>query len=122
MKVIERVNALGCKAAAAAAVKQAGSPAWQKRLQAVAPLLLVLAAVSVPELAHAQAQPWTATAEKVLDLLMDIARVVAIICVVACGFAAMMGKLSWEWCGKIVLGLVLIFAGASIVDYFSSAL
>ncbi|MEY3201090.1 MAG: hypothetical protein RIR70_640, partial [Pseudomonadota bacterium] len=36
---------------------------------------------------------------------------------IACGIAAMVGKLSWEWAIKIVVGIVLIFGSASIVDF-----
>lgn len=121
-QVIERFNAVGYKAAAFAAVSSAQPSKWQRHLQAAAPLLLLLAVVLVPSLAHAQSQPWETTAQKTYDLIMSIARWVAIIAVVACGLAAIFGKLSWDWAGKIIIGLVLIFGGTYLVDYFANGM
>lgn len=76
----------------------------------------------MPAVAFAQAAPWEQAAQGTYDLIMSIARWVAIIGIVACGLAALFGKLSWEWAGKIIIGLVLIFGGTHLVDYFSSAM
>jgi type IV secretion system protein VirB2 len=37
--------------------------------------------------------------------------------VIACGIAALAGKLSWDWAIKIIVGIVLIFGSVAIVDY-----
>lgn len=81
-------------------------------------LSLMLAFVAVaPE--TAMAQPWDSVATKVLEILTGgLARTGAIIAVIACGFAALAGKLSWDWAIKIVVGIVLIFGATTIVDYF----
>ncbi|RUT79507.1 conjugal transfer protein, partial [Mesorhizobium sp. M7A.T.Ca.US.000.02.1.1] len=68
------------------------------------------------------AAPWEQTAQNTYNLIMSIVRWVAIIGVVGCGLAAMFGKLSWDWAGKIIIGLVLIFGGTQIVDYFRSGM
>lgn len=73
---------------------------------------------AVPEIAYAQAAPWESTAQNTYNLIMSIARWVAIIGIVGCGLAALFGKLSWEWAGKIIIGLVLIFGATHLVDYF----
>jgi type IV secretion system protein VirB2 len=58
----------------------------------------------------------------VLDLLTNgIARSVAIIGIVILGYLAWAGKITGEACLKFVLGIVLVFGGASIVDLIISA-
>lgn len=122
MNVINRFNSTARKVAVAAAVHDMQTPLPVRRFQAIVPLVLVMAVVLLPELAHAQSQPWESAAKKTYDLIMSIARWVAIIAVVACGLAAIFGKLSWEWAGKIIIGLVLIFGGTYLVDYFSQGI
>jgi type IV secretion system protein VirB2 len=80
--------------------------------------LVVLAAM--PELA--MAAPWDSVANQVLAIFNSgLTRTIAIIAVIACGIAAMAGKLSWEWGIKIIIGIVMIFGAAGIVDYVISA-
>jgi type IV secretion system protein VirB2 len=44
-------------------------------------------------------------------------RTLGIIAVIGCGIAALAGKLSWNWAINIIIGLVLMFGAAAIVDY-----
>jgi type IV secretion system protein VirB2 len=82
-------------------------------------LALSLAAV-MPEMA--MAAPWDTTATKVLAIFTGgLTRTFAIIAVIACGIAALFGKLSWDWAVKIIIGIVLIFGAAAIVDYVIAA-
>ena len=79
-------------------------------------LFSVIAAALLPE--TVLAAPWDSTATKVLDIFTGgLTRTFAIIAVIASGIAAIAGKLSWDWTIKIVVGIVLIFGSASIVDY-----
>jgi len=90
----------------------------RKTLSVFAVALLVLVAMS-PELA--MAAPWDGVADKVLEIFTGgLARMIAIICVIGCGLAALAGKLSWNWAIYIVIGIVLIFGSAPIVDYIIS--
>lgn len=83
-------------------------------------MMLVILFFMAPELA--MAEPWDAAAQKVLDIFTGgLARTLAIIAVIACGIAAIAGKLSWDWAIKIIIGIVLIFGAAAIVDYIISA-
>ena len=83
-------------------------------------MMLVVLFFMAPELA--MAEPWDAAAQKVLDIFTGgLARTLAIIAVIACGIAAIAGKLSWDWAIKIIIGIVLIFGAAAIVDYILSA-
>lgn len=76
--------------------------------------------VLTPEIA--MAAPWDSTADKVLEIFTGgLTRTLAIIAVIACGIAAVAGKLSWDWVIKILVGIVLIFGAAAIVDYVISA-
>ena len=79
-------------------------------------LLALSAVVMIPETAFAA--PWDTTATKILDIFTGgLTRTIAIIAVIACGIAAIAGKLSWDWAIKIIVGIMLIFGAASIVDY-----
>jgi type IV secretion system protein VirB2 len=84
--------------------------------------LAVLALVAVPSVAMAQGAPWESTGQRTFDMIMSIARWVAMVGIVACGLAAFFGKLSWDWAGKIIIGLVLVFAAPQIVDYFRQSM
>jgi type IV secretory pathway VirB2 component (pilin) len=66
----------------------------------------------------AAAAPWDSAAQKILEIFTGgFARTLAIIAVIACGIAAIAGKLSWDWAIKIIVGIVLIFGATAIVDY-----
>jgi type IV secretion system protein VirB2 len=87
------------------------------RWNTIALLAVLCIAAMLPDVAMAAV--WDSTANKVLAIFTGgMTRTIAIICVIACGIAALAGKLSWEWVVKIVIGLVLIFGGTAIVDYF----
>ena len=86
--------------------------------------LVVFAAIGfmglTPEIA--MAAPWDGAANKVLEIFTGgLTRTLAIIAVIACGIAAVAGKLSWDWAIKIIVGIVLIFGASAIVDYIISA-
>lgn len=127
MKLFRALNDASLQLAVQANVQEAQlqeafeTPAWQRRMGVVLLALATLAIALVPDMAFAQ-QPWETAAEKTYDLIMSIARYVAVIGVVACGLAAIFGKLSWEWAGKIIIGLVLIFGGTYLVDYFADSI
>ena len=80
----------------------------------------IVCAAVVPEIAAAA--PWDSTATKILEIFTGgLTRTIAIIAVIACGIAAMAGKLSWDWAIKIIVGIVLVFGGTAFVDYIISA-
>ena len=89
----------------------------RKRLLEKLMILLAFGAVLViPETAIAA--PWDSTATQILGIFTGgLTRTIAIISVIACGIAAIAGKLSWDWAIKIIVGIILIFGAASIVDY-----
>lgn len=79
-------------------------------------LLVIGTAAALPE--TALAAPWDSTATQILGIFTGgLTRTLAIIAVIASGIAAIAGKLSWDWAIKIVVGIVLIFGSAGIVDY-----
>jgi type IV secretion system protein VirB2 len=87
----------------------------------LAAALMVTALLVLPEVALAA--PWDDTAQKILEIFTGgLSRTVAIVAVIGCGIMALAGKLQWSWAINIVLGIVLIFGGATIVDYFISAI
>ncbi|KLD35827.1 hypothetical protein TB15x_20635 [Xanthomonas perforans] len=99
------------------AIKRHGRGLSLAKFAALAALM-----IAVPGIALAQGQPWESTASNTYNLIMSVVRYVAIIGIVACGLAAFFGKLSWDWAGKIIIGLVLVFGAQQLVDYFRSAM
>lgn len=95
--------------------------ALSKRVLGVIALVNVFVSVVFsPSVAHAE--PWDSVAEKVLSIFTGgLTRTFAIIAVVACGLAALAGKLSWDWAIKIIVGIVLIFGSTAFVDFLISA-
>jgi type IV secretion system protein VirB2 len=105
--------------AAFAANSAATADRSRQTLQVFAIVALAILAMSP---AMALAAPWDSTAEKVLEIFTGgMARTLAIIAVIACGIAAVAGKLSWDWAIKIIIGIVLIFGATAIVDYMIAA-
>jgi type IV secretory pathway VirB2 component (pilin) len=75
-----------------------------------------------PGLAIAGGGPWDSAAAQVLAIFTGgLTRTLAIIAVIACGIAAIAGKLSWDWAIKIIIGIVLIFGSTAIVNYVIAA-
>jgi len=83
-------------------------------------LWLLVGLVMVPEMA--MANPIEDGVDWVLDLLTNgIARSLAIIGIVILGYMAWAGRITGEAAGKYVLGIVLVFGGATIVDLIIAA-
>lgn len=90
--------------------------------EAAAQLILILALclALVPSLAFAG--PIEEGVDWLLDLLTNgIARSLAIIGIVALGYMAWAGKLTWGRAGQWIGGIVLVFGGASIADIVIAA-
>lgn len=93
---------------------------FQRRAAVALSITIGLFLFIMPE--AAMAFPWDSAAQKVLAIFTNgLTRTLAIIAVIACGIAAMAGKLSWDWAIKIIIGIVLVFGATSIVDYVISA-
>jgi len=91
-----------------------------KRALGVIGVFVIGSFALAPQLA--MAAPWDSAASSVLAIFTGgLARTLAIIAVIACGIAAVAGKLSWDWAIKIIVGIVLIFGATSIVDYVIAA-
>lgn len=75
------------------------------------------------------ALPETAAANPILNgidwaaelLTSTLARSGAIVALAVCGYLAWAGKMSWGLLINILVGMVLVFGGAAIVDLFSGS-
>lgn len=77
-------------------------------------------ALVLPE--AAMAEPWDDAADEVLAIFTGgLTRTLAVIAIIVSGILAMFGKMQWSWVVNIVIGIVLIFGGAAIVDYIIAA-
>lgn len=78
-------------------------------------LLIVTVMALMPSIASAA--PWDTMATNILGIFTGgLARTIAILAVIALGIGAMAGKLAWDTAIKVILGIVLIFGSATIVD------
>ena len=83
-------------------------------------LFLATLIAATPELALSA--PWDSVGQQILtNLTGPFAKTIAAIAVVACGIAAMAGRMPVDWAIKIVLGIVLIFGSTSFVNWISGA-
>lgn len=88
---------------------------------------LVLAGLAFAILtADAFAQGTLAPVQSTLQTLVTaltgpIATSLAILAVIACGFLAWSGRLTWGIAGSVIFGIVLVFGSAQIVQFFQSA-
>ena len=97
-----------------------------RRLATMAMMAAALAAgISDPALAQAggQLQPVQSTLQTLVQTLTGpIATALAVLAVIACGFFAFVGRLTWGLAGSVIFGIVLVFGSAQIVQFFQSAL
>lgn len=83
-------------------------------------LALGMICAIAPELAFA------AVGESTLQTIVgwltgSMARSAAIIGFALCGYMAFVGQMSWKIAGNVILGIVLVFGGASLVDMFAGS-
>lgn len=90
-------------------------------LRAASATLLLLTSVE----AHAQSgtlQPVQSTLNQLVQALTGpISTALATLAVIACGFFAWAGRLTWGVAGSVIFGIVLVFGSAQIVQFFQSA-
>lgn len=87
-------------------------------------LMIGLAAMITSESVFAAAAiyPWESTATQAITFFTSgLTRSLAILAVIGLGIAALFGKMSWEYAGKIIIGIALIFGAPTVVDFFRSA-
>ena len=69
-----------------------------------------------------QLQPVQSTLQTLTQTLTGaIATSLAVLAVIAAGFMAFVGRLTWGIAGSIVFGITLVFGSAQIVRFFQSA-
>ena len=90
------------------------------------PLAGMLLVLSVAEAAAQSSggtlQPVQSTLTQLVSALTGpIATALATLAVIACGFFAWSGRLTWGIAGSVIFGIVLVFGSAQIVQFFQSA-
>ena len=67
-------------------------------------------------------QPVQSTLTQLVSALTGpISTALATLAVIACGFFAWSGRLTWGIAGSVIFGIVLVFGSAQIVQFFQSA-
>ncbi|MDF2119206.1 TrbC/VirB2 family protein [Roseiarcaceae bacterium H3SJ34-1] len=97
-----------------------------KTLLSRTPLTGVFLALSAFEAAAQSSggtlQPVQSTLTQLVSALTGpIATALATLAVIACGFFAWSGRLTWGIAGSVIFGIVLVFGSAQIVQFFQSA-
>ena len=70
-----------------------------------------------PELALAQASPFSTGATSFQTNFLAILTPIAVIAVMALGLAALFGRISWGWAAGGVAGIVLVFGAPQLVAW-----
>ncbi|WP_375459313.1 TrbC/VirB2 family protein [uncultured Enterovirga sp.] len=85
-------------------------------------VMLALSAGSALAQAGGTLQPVQSTLNQLVQALTGpIATALATLAVIACGFFAWSGRLTWGIAGSVIFGIVLVFGSAQIVQFFQSA-
>ena len=101
--------------------------AMSRAVLALAALIAAFALGVVVSPSEALAQSGTlAPVQSTLTTLVQaltgpIATALATLAVIACGFIAWSGRLTWGIAGSVIFGIVLVFGSAQIVQFFQSA-
>jgi type IV secretion system protein VirB2 len=85
--------------------------------QVALPRLLVVAVMSAPGRAMAQASPFMTGATALQTNLLAWLTPVAIILVMVLGGMAMANRMSWGWCIGAILGIAIGFGAPQIVTW-----
>ena len=103
-------------------VSPRATPAVRHVLPRLALVAGSLALFSVEAFAQGTLQPVQSTLQTLVQALTGpIATSLAILAVIACGFLAWSGRLTWGIAGSVIFGIVLVFGSAQIVQFFQSA-
>lgn len=102
------------------------SPAPRSAHQPIAFSAILLTCLVLTEPALAQSSGAFAPLETAVQMIVDFitgpfGRLLAIIAVIALGFLAFAGRLSWFTAGAVVLGIGLVFGAPAIVDEMIAA-
>ncbi|SDR63777.1 type IV secretion system protein VirB2 [Rhizobiales bacterium GAS113] len=85
-------------------------------------LLLLSVAEAAAQSTGGTLQPVQSTLTQLVSALTGpIATALATLAVIACGFFAWAGRLTWGVAGSVIFGIVLVFGSAQIVQFFQSA-
>ncbi len=84
--------------------------------------VLLLSASRASAQSSGSLQPVQSTLTTLVSTLTgSIATALATLAVIACGFFAWSGRLTWGIAGSVIFGIVLVFGSAQIVQFFQSA-
>jgi type IV secretion system protein VirB2 len=85
-------------------------------------VLAQLSLIGLQSAAYAnQLAPVQSTLQRLVQTLTGpISTSLAILAVIAAGFMAWAGRLTWFFAGSIIFGIVLVFGSAQIVNFFQT--
>ena len=93
-----------------------------RRLPALTGAIILLTLGSAAAQSGGTLQPVQSTLTTLVQTLTGpIATALATLAVIACGFFAWSGRLTWGIAGSVIFGIVLVFGSAQIVQFFESA-
>lgn len=97
-------------------------PNVTRRALPIAAAILVMGTGAALAQAGGTLQPVQSTLTTLVQALTgQIATALATLAVIACGFFAWSGRLTWGIAGSVIFGIVLVFGSAQIVQFFQSA-
>jgi type IV secretory pathway VirB2 component (pilin) len=85
--------------------------------RAIPHIVSAAAAITLPQLALAQASPFESGASGLVTSFLGLATPLAILAVMVLAVVAMTGRISWGWPIGVIIGIGVIFAAPQIVAW-----
>jgi type IV secretion system protein VirB2 len=90
---------------------------WYRPRSHLIRYIAIVAWISVPRLAMAQASPFLTGATALQTNILAWLTPIAVILVMVLGAMAMANRLSWGWCMGAILGIAIAFGAPQIVTW-----
>jgi type IV secretory pathway VirB2 component (pilin) len=82
--------------------------------------VFLIATSFLPAISFAQGSPFLTGATSLQAEILTWATPIAVIAIMALGFMAMVGRMSWAAAGLCILGVAIVFGAATLVPWIRS--
>jgi type IV secretion system protein VirB2 len=83
---------------------------------------IMLSMIATKAYAQGDLEPVQGTLDQLIQIFTGaIGTSLAVLAVIACGVLAWVGRMTWFFAGSIIMGIILVFGSARIVEFFKGA-
>jgi type IV secretion system protein VirB2 len=103
-------------------MKSANIDKAQRYAERKALAVIMLGVIATKAYAQGDLEPVQGTLDQLIQIFTGaIGTSLAVLAVIACGILAWVGRMTWFFAGSIILGIILVFGSARIVEFFKGA-